>query len=158
MILRASSSSCRVKCVLAEWGSYLVGACTGRTAGFSPLRIRSTYRPAPLINWQLSCVRPNGGGINRPRFLLPHESASGCWRTRRTLCQLAYESPEQTHQNTGGFPRSAAKAAAPVIPPCTTGRRIAAQTRACSSRIDARSKSEVICREKIVAPNRGCPF
>ena len=27
--------------------SYLVGACTGRLAGFSPLRIRSTY-PAAL--------------------------------------------------------------------------------------------------------------
>jgi len=27
--------------------SYLVGACTGRSAGFSPLRIRSTYLAAP---------------------------------------------------------------------------------------------------------------
>ena len=26
--------------------SYLVGACTGRSAGFSPLRIRSTYSAA----------------------------------------------------------------------------------------------------------------
>jgi hypothetical protein len=26
--------------------SYLVGACTGRSAGFSPLRMRSTYRAA----------------------------------------------------------------------------------------------------------------
>src|SRR5262249_42052773 len=27
--------------------SYLVGACTGRSAGFSPLRMRSTYPAAP---------------------------------------------------------------------------------------------------------------
>src|SRR5262245_29137454 len=30
--------------------SYLVGACTGRSAGFSPLRIRSTYWAAER-NW-----------------------------------------------------------------------------------------------------------
>src|SRR4029078_3869850 len=30
--------------------SYLVGACTGKSAGFSPLRIRSTY-PAARRNW-----------------------------------------------------------------------------------------------------------
>src|SRR5262249_11344821 len=29
---------------------YLVGACTGRSAGFSPLRMRSTY-PAACRNW-----------------------------------------------------------------------------------------------------------
>src|SRR5262249_49384872 len=30
--------------------SYLVGTCTGRSAGFSALRIRSTY-PAARLNW-----------------------------------------------------------------------------------------------------------
>src|SRR6187551_2414359 len=30
--------------------SYLVGACTGRSAGFSPLRMRSTY-PAANRSW-----------------------------------------------------------------------------------------------------------
>src|SRR6266436_3617590 len=29
--------------------SYLVGACTGRLAGFSPLRMRSTYPAALLV-------------------------------------------------------------------------------------------------------------
>ena len=33
--------------------SNLVGACTGRSAGFSPLRIRSTYRAA---RWTASLV------------------------------------------------------------------------------------------------------
>src|SRR5207245_10262225 len=32
--------------------SYLVGACTGRSAGFSPLRIRSTY-PAARRYWSI---------------------------------------------------------------------------------------------------------
>src|SRR5262249_59497244 len=32
--------------------SYLVGACTGRSAGFSPLRMRSTYSAATR-NWLL---------------------------------------------------------------------------------------------------------
>ena len=35
--------------------SYLFGACTGRSAGFSPLRIRSTY-PAARRNWSTSSV------------------------------------------------------------------------------------------------------
>ena len=32
--------------------SYLVGACTGRSAGFSPLRMRSTY-PAARRYWSI---------------------------------------------------------------------------------------------------------
>ena len=32
--------------------SYLVGACTGRSAGFSPLRMRSTY-PAACLYWSM---------------------------------------------------------------------------------------------------------
>src|SRR5262249_49551199 len=32
--------------------SYLVGACTGRSAGFSPLRMRSTY-PAARLYWSI---------------------------------------------------------------------------------------------------------
>src|SRR5205807_8441067 len=35
--------------------SYLVGFCTGTSAGFSPLRIRSTYE-APRRNWSLGLV------------------------------------------------------------------------------------------------------
>ena len=35
--------------------SYFVGACTGRSAGFSPLRMRSTY-PAARLNWSLNDV------------------------------------------------------------------------------------------------------
>src|SRR5262250_3857280 len=33
--------------------SYLVGACTGRSAGFSPLRMRSTY-PAARRYWSIT--------------------------------------------------------------------------------------------------------
>src|SRR3974390_3251737 len=39
--------------------SYLVGACTGRSAGFSPLRMRSTYRAAPPADLPLP-LRPVG--------------------------------------------------------------------------------------------------
>jgi len=39
-----------VLAVLRLTNSYLVGACTGRSAGFSPLGMRSTYWAA-LGNW-----------------------------------------------------------------------------------------------------------
>src|SRR6516165_2917607 len=34
--------------------SYLVGACTGRSLGFSPLKMRSTYPAAPRYCWRKS--------------------------------------------------------------------------------------------------------
>jgi len=45
--------------------SNLVGACTGRSAGFSPLRMRSIQRPMSALG--LGCVKTFWGGCGAGR-------------------------------------------------------------------------------------------
>src|SRR5262249_16893510 len=54
--------------------SYLVGACTGRSAGFSPLRMRSTYSPHTRLQLWVAAGHRRGQGNS---LAAPPQSFSG---------------------------------------------------------------------------------